>query len=266
MPAPPLLIVQPTTFNGCTPADIFFNNLSTPIDSTYKIEWNFGDNTTAKNIISPTHIYETPGIYSVSLKVTSPIGCSNSRSFTNWIKVNEGIKADFDYSPDKFSTFDKNISLFDKSFPDPTSWQWQIDSVGFSSRKNANFVLRDTGFHSIRLVSRNKFGCADTLVKRVDVVPLSSFWMPNAFTPNGDGTNDYFKGNGYLEGSVGYNMKIWNRWSELVFESSNPLDGWNGKKFNVGEDAPQGVYLCIVTYTEPRGQQRQIKTYATIIR
>ena len=79
-PVPPVLIIQPSTFNGCQPQEVFFNNLSSPIDETYDIIWDFGDGGIGTDI-SPTYVYNDVGVYDVSVSVTSPIGCSTSAFF-----------------------------------------------------------------------------------------------------------------------------------------------------------------------------------------
>ncbi|MEO6189362.1 MAG: PKD domain-containing protein, partial [Saprospiraceae bacterium] len=72
-PVPSLLVLNPSLFAGCEPLNVFFENLSFPIDASYDILWEFGDGTTSKEI-SPTHIYKE-GSYSVKLTIKSPIGC-----------------------------------------------------------------------------------------------------------------------------------------------------------------------------------------------
>lgn len=263
-PVPPLLIIQPSTFNGCTPANIVFNNLSKPIDSTYKIRWDFGDGNSS-TAISPNHIYTNSGTYSVSVTVTSPIGCQTSRNFNNWIKVNQGAKADFDYTPQKVTSFNNIVNFSDKS-TFVTRWQWFFGTKGFSSQQNPTFTFKDTGFHNIKLVVSNQFSCSDTLVKLLDVEPKVTYWLPNAFSPNDDSVNDTYKGIGILSGIQNFSMRIWNRWGELVFETNNPLEAWNGKKNNSGEPSPQGVYLCVVTYANARGERAEVRSYATLIR
>jgi len=79
-PVPGLIVIAPSAAIACEPAEIFFDNLSFPIDTTYEILWNFGDGGTSREI-SPTYIYETRGEYTVSVDITSPIGCQVDTTF-----------------------------------------------------------------------------------------------------------------------------------------------------------------------------------------
>ena len=116
------------------------------------------------------------------------------------------------------------------------------------------------------LITANQFGCTDTISKLLDVIPQVTYFLPNAFTPNEDGTNDDYRGKGFVEGMKNFKLEIFNRWGERVFQTNDPYDSWNGQKFNKGQAAPQGVYLCLVTYTTPRGENRELRSYATLLR
>jgi gliding motility-associated-like protein len=264
MPVPPLLLVEPTSFNGCTPLKVFFNNISKPIDSTYNIKWDFGDGGKG-SAISPTYTYQTPGVFSVNLQVTSPIGCTTSRNFPNWIRVKQGTKADFTYSPEQVSTFRNTVTFKDKS-QNANFWQWYFDTKGYSIAQNPVFKFQDSGVHKVKLLVSNNAGCTDTLLKLIDVIPQVTYWLPNAFTPNEDGNNDTYRGTGITEGMRNFDLKIFNRWGEQIFHTNDPIEGWNGLKNNKGEPSPLGVYLCLVTYTSPRGQSFELRNYATLIR
>jgi gliding motility-associated-like protein len=264
LPVPPLIIIQPSTFVGCTPAKLTFKNLSTPIDSTYDIRWKFGDGGVS-NAISPTYTYANAGTYNISVEIASPIGCKTGKTFSDWIKVNPGTKADFSFLPEQVTKIQNAVSFTDKSLG-ANRWQWFFGNQGYSPRQNPVFSFKDTGIQKIKLLVNNQYGCLDSMVKSLDVIPVVSFFLPNAFTPNDDAVNEYYKGVGITDGMNNFTMKIWNRWGELIYESANPSEGWNGKKFNTGEDSPQGVYLCVVNYVSPRGQNFEIRSYANLIR
>ena len=116
------------------------------------------------------------------------------------------------------------------------------------------------------MVASNVNHCVDSMIKYIDVEPKVIYHLPNAFSANQDAKNDVFKGAGFLEGMTGFKMRIWNRWGELVFETSNPNEGWNGQKFNSGRDEPQGVYVCVVQFKGPRGESHEIEGFATLLR
>jgi gliding motility-associated-like protein len=264
-PVPSLLIVDPDTSQGCQPLTIKFNNLSTPIDETYKFEWDLGDGSKS-SALSPTHTYEDVGSYSVSLNLTSPIGCKTSASFPNLILVKGSPVANYTYSPDKLSNFESVATFTDKS-KDAVKWTWQFGKgEGTSASRNPIYTFRDTGLHEVRQIVTHPSGCTDTLTKLIDVVPLVTYFLPNAFTPNFDGINEEFKGVGNLFGMNDFHMGIWNRWGEKVFDTSDPREGWNGKVNNTGSIVPDGVYVYYVTFIGPRNKLFSYKGFATLLR
>lgn len=265
-PVPPLIIIQPSRYIGCSPAEIFFNNLSSPIDSTYTIVWNFGDGGTSTGVISPTHVYSKPGVYDVQVAITSPIGCYTADTFLNLIRVEPSPIADFTFSPDSLlSRFNNTITFTDQSI-DANRWHWEFDQYGTSTKQNPTFSFPDTGLMKVTLIATHPEGCKDSISKYLDFIPEIHWYMPNAFTPNGDGNNDGFLGKGYLDGARDFKMTIWNRWGELVFETTNPDEEWNGRQKNIGGMSPDGVYVYLVTFTGPRGQKLEFKGYATLLR
>ena len=108
-------------------------------------------------------------------------------------------------------------------------------------------------------------GCKDTAIARLDIIPRITFFMPNAFTPNLDNKNDIFIGQGYFEWAKQFEMTIWNRWGEQIFQTTDPRVGWNGRKNNTGAYSPQGVYLYLVRFRGPRGKSYEYRGYATLI-
>ena len=263
-PVPQLLVIAPSEFIGCQPANIFFDNLSTPVDENYDVLWEFGDGGTSTEI-DPNHIYNDLGTFTVSLSITSPLGCHIDTVWNDLITVLPSPIADFTYSPDQPSNLLPTVSFFDESFQ-PVAWKWLFGDVGASIQQNPVFTFPDTGMQRVQLVVFHESGCTDTLIQFLDVIPEVRYYLPNAFTPDGDGNNDGFRGNGLMEGASDFNLSIWNRYGEKLFETGDPFEPWNGRKDNNGKLAPQGVYIVVVKYIEPRGETKELRGFATLVK
>ncbi|MFN4235488.1 MAG: gliding motility-associated C-terminal domain-containing protein, partial [Bacteroidia bacterium] len=99
-------------------------------------------------------------------------------------------------------------------------------------------------------VITNALGCRDTIIKDIEV--KERFLVPNVFTPNNDGINDVF--NVIASGYTNFNMKILNRWGDVLFETNNINNGWNGRTLS-GTLVSEGTYFYIIQLTSPRGEQ-----------
>jgi gliding motility-associated-like protein len=263
-PVPELLVVAPSEYIGCQPAAILFNNLSTPVNESYTLIWDFGDGSTSGEI-SPTHVYEDIGTYTVSLEIISPLGCQIDTTWNNLITVLASPIADFTYSPSQLSNLVPTAQFTDQS-TDAVKWRWTFGTSGISIEPNPSHTFPDTGVQVVQLVVFHESGCTDTIQKLLDVIPEVRYFLPNAFTPNGDGSNDGFRGNGMMEGATNFKLRIWNRYGELLFETDDPYESWNGRKHNSGDLASQGVYVVVVTYVGPRGEKKELRGYATLIK
>ena len=263
-PVPALIVISPSAADGCQPLEVFFDNLSFPIDTTFDITWDFGDGGTS-NEISPTYIYEDIGTYTVTVDITSPIGCQTDTTFVDLIQVEGSPTAGFDFGPRPVSTFNREIDFVNQS-RDEVSVIWDFNGTFRTIEENPTFTFRDTGLQVVTLIAIHDSGCRDTTFIEIDVQPLVTFFLPNAFTPNNDSNNDTFRGVGFFEGIQDFQMQIWNRWGELIFETNDPLEGWNGQKNNVGQPAPNGVYVVTVQYRDPRGNPFELEGIATVVR
>lgn len=171
----------------------------------------------------------------------------------------------FRFSPDVLTNFSSELQITDESMG---SFRWFYDFNGEATSllPNPTYMFRDTGQAYITQVVTHPSGCLDSLTLFVDVKPEVTFYFPNAFTPNGDGLNDIFQPKGFTRGYKSYSMRVWNRWGEPLFTSSEPLVGWNGQKGNTGQDQPPGVYLYEAVLIGPRGEKFDYKGVITLIR
>ena len=96
-----------------------------------------------------------------------------------------------------------------------------------------------------------------------DALPIEMF-MPNAFTPNDDGVNDVYPGNKYSDPGSEYNLSIYNRWGEKIFESKSPKVTWDGRY--KGNLAPQDVYVFYVKYVACDDQLHWFRGTFTLLR
>ncbi|TXB63146.1 PKD domain-containing protein [Phaeodactylibacter luteus] len=263
-PVPEVIVIAPSEFNGCAPASIFFDNLSTPISEAYDITWEFGDGGSS-GAISPTYTYNAPGTYTVAIDIVSPLGCQTDTTFGNLITVRPSPEAGFTYMPEQPSNIVPTVTFTDAS-SGAIRWFYDFGDGRSSTMPSPAHTYRDTGVYEVLQIVTHPSGCLDTAVQVLDVVPEVRYFLPNAFTPNSDGLNDEYRGTGVLEGASGFQLLIFNRWGEQVFETDDPLEGWNGQKNNMGDPVPAGVYMVLVKFRGPRGEPYEYQSTATVVR
>lgn len=120
---------------------------------------------------------------------------------------------------------------------------WYLQGEPLTLDENNSFIVQEEINYTIEHQCDNSFGCSDKEIKTFNIEIPSEFYVPNAFTPNGDGDNDIFIPKGYKIENM--QMLIYNRWGELVFQSDDKDIGWDGK--TVGNIyAPDGLYTCLI--------------------
>jgi gliding motility-associated-like protein len=241
---------------------ISFSDTSFNAPTSWK--WKFGDGGVSKQI-NPTHVYNNDGLYSVSLKLVSPIGCSTDTLFKNLILVKPTPKAAFVIDPPEVSNVFPDFKLVDQS-KDAVSWLWQFGDGREYTDHNPIASAPELGTLSITQFAYNNFGCQDSVVKILKTYPEVRYFLPNAFTPNGDSVNDELRAVGVFEGMRSFNINVWNRWGEMVYQSINPEETWNGQKFNQGIPLPVGIYTVLVTYLNPKEERKEYRGFVTLIR
>ncbi|MFN5223955.1 MAG: gliding motility-associated C-terminal domain-containing protein [Bacteroidota bacterium] len=100
-----------------------------------------------------------------------------------------------------------------------------------------------------------------SLSNTVEVVPYMNIYLPNSFTPNGDGLNDTFGAIGEAIGE--YTMQVFNRWGQLVFESTSYKNQWDGRY--EGEPVPTGLYVYKMRAKGKAGNLTQKEGTVTVV-
>ena len=106
-------------------------------------------------------------------------------------------------------------------------------------------TVNDFSIYTVKITGENGCSWTDTVNLAVSEKKYSLF-MPNAFTPNGDGQDDHFKYSGIFDGIVSFELSIWNRWGEKIFETRDVSEYWDGKYQNAGKPVKDGAYVYVV--------------------
>jgi len=219
--------------SGCAGDSVHFINTTNTAKFTLltlglPYRWNFGDGSTSDST-SPYHIYTKPGNYPVTLKITDNFGCKDSVTATD----------DIIASP--LASF---VALNDSTLQatEAYSYQWFKNGQLLSGDTLSKLIITSGGNYAVEVT--NAQGCSSLSSAITLKGQPPTLFLPNAFTPNGDGIDDTFKAVG--RGITYFQMLIYNRWGELVFQTTNINKGWDG--FFQSRQSPTDFYLYLIKY------------------
>ncbi len=238
----PAITFTPDVTSGCNPLTVTYT--ATTEAGVTNCQWNFGDGQTDNACGITSHTYTNDGCMPVSLSVTSAQGCTNTLTQADLVCVLTSPVADFTFSPESPQVSSPEISFTNFS-SNSTSYVWSIEGNTFSTETNPSFLFPVAQSSQLEyrvcLTTVNDNGCLDSTCHEVKFTGEITLYVPNAFTPDGDGRNDIFYP--VISGiePYSYKLRIFNRWGELIFENADPFAGWDGT-FR-GERAPVDVYV-----------------------
>lgn len=193
----------------------------------------------------------TAGNINVNVQATNNQGCITDSSFTNRIMVNDLPVPVIDTT---LVSLRDGVEL---AFIDATnipiqSRTWQFIPSWTGSNPREVFILKDTATYQASLTLIDTNGCAGTTEESFFIVIPNNYYLPSAFTPNDDGLNDVFKIPGYIN-VQSFSMRIFNRWGEILFETTDPNQGWDGTANGIKVmDGTYGYMIEILDFNQKK--------------
>ncbi|MEN9302835.1 MAG: hypothetical protein RL264_1264 [Bacteroidota bacterium] len=252
---------------GCLPHTVVFQNLTTSSSSIQNCTWSIGNLGQFSSCDSLVYTFNTPGCFTITLNASSN-GCSSSQTLNNYICTEAVPDANFFPTPIEFTEPSQSVSFINTS-SNASQYSWEFSNGYTSSDNSPNVYFPNTmEGQTITLTATNSLGCTDAYSIFIPYKEPTIFYIPNSFTPDGDGFNQTFKPV-FTSGFDPYNfeMTIFNRWGEVVFVSFNADRGWDGSFGKTGLDAPEGTYIYKITYKIPQQDERKmVSGHITMIR
>lgn len=262
----PLVEFTPDVITGCDPLDVTFTVQS---PQGVSCVWDFGDGTSVTGCGTVSHTFLGVGCYNVGMTTTDVNGCIGTRTYNNLICLVEYPVAEFAINPAELTTILTETVMVNGS-QGASTYSWDFgDGIGGSSlfEPEHTFPFEEPGTYLVTLIVENAAGCPDTAYQTIRVIEEVIFYIPNTFTPDGDSYNQTFKPifySGY--DPYDYNLLIFNRWGEIVFESNNVDVGWNGT-YAVSNVVQDGTYTWKIEFKQSMNDKRRTEMgHVTIIR
>lgn len=232
------------TAEGCAPLQVTFTNLSSGGSNCL---WEFSDGTSASGCGSVNHLFENAGCYDVTLTTTTALGCVSDTQLMSVVCVFPNPLAQFQPNPTVMTELDPTTTMINTSVG-AVSYEWTFGDGSTSTLEEPTHDYSDAiATYTIVLTAISEHGCIDVAEATVTVEEELIYYVPNTFTPDGDGFNEEFKPqftSGFDRDT--YHLYIFNRWGQLVFESKDVDYGWNGSF--AGEIAQDGTYTWKIEF------------------
>lgn len=227
----------------CPPATFVFKNETDPSLSD-QLFWQFGNGPYYENE-SVIHMEEDrPGSYNVRLIVVSPEGCRDTLKKEKFFTVFEDPIAKFAWSPfNPKVTFPEAVFTNQSYLSNEYEWTFEEGEPAVSMEENpeVRFPEEKPGEYLVTLKITSEDGCTDSTANLIAIVPDILLYVPNTFTPDGDKFNEKWRI--HIDGidDQGFELVVFNRWGEIMWESHHPEAEWDGTYG--GKPVPEGNYI-----------------------
>lgn len=250
--------------DGCAPVEVTFADTS---GATGTFVWDFGTGDTSHAAEPDPVLYEAAGVYTVSLTVTSSAGCAGTSVLADGLEIFIRPDAGFLAGPPNLNTGAPEAYFHNQS-TGAVLYEWTFDELGSSEEVSPHFTFPSAlaGLYTVCLTAYASDNCFDTTCAELTVPAGAGLFVPNAFSPDGDGINEVFMP--FVAGmkEQGYRFIIFDRWGQEMFSTGRMGEGWAGD-FGNGDPAPIGVYVWKLMGHERYGTGRVDRTgHVTLVR
>ncbi len=267
----PVLLGSDKT-SGCAPLEVEFKILTDTSLFNHSY-WELGDGFIAADKDILTHEYPNPGSYSIDLSLTSERECVYNGEFPNYIQVHENPVANFYATPQPTKIPNTEITFHDNSIGDISSYYWVIDTenqnaITYEESPVFEFPYDIGGEYDVSLTVTNSDGCQNEYIKTIYIDEILNIYVPTAFSPNGDGINDYFYVTGTDIDPKRYHFELFNRWGAKIYETHDINDIWVGERQNGQYYYVQNeTYVWrIVAYSASTNERVELTGNLTVVR
>lgn len=226
---------------GCIPLEVNFTNTTDP-NMTKDCIWDLGDGTIINGCAPFAHTYDSVGCFNVTLTILSPNGCEQSTKVEDQVCTYPLPIALFDYNPAPGSVLQNEIQFNNLSVLGDT-YNWTFSTLGASTDVNPSYVFSNEygDIYEVCLEAITVNNCRDTLCLPIEIEEKLLLYVPNTFTPDGDGRNDIFIPSNQGADPNNYELIIFDRWGDIIFTTKEKTKGWDGN--NQGEPCKQDTYI-----------------------
>ncbi len=234
---------NPSQIWGCAPFELQFQNLSA---NALSYTWNFGDNSPISNETEPAHVFEKSGVYYLRLIATGVGECKDTFDFAEPVRMGDSLNIQAYLEPSgpvELTLPMAQVKVYATPVDESIDLLWKMGDGKSKRGIEVFYQYVDTGTYYITLEAKHNAGCSVEKQLGPIVVKAPEIFIPNVFTPNGDGNFDEFRIN--YTGDEAFYLVIYDRWGVTCFETYNKNQGWNGKDLN-GMELREGVYFYSV--------------------
>lgn len=246
---------------GCAPVGINFTSSSVGSSAFDFCSWTVDGTPISGDCSGATYTFDQGGLYDIGLTVTTINGCTNAVVYPDFIFVENVPTASFNASSTSVETINTEVSFSNNSV-NASTYSWNFGDSGTSTAENPthSFPEESSNTYTVEMFAYSPiYGCVDSAELVISVEEILLFYVPNTFTPDDDSYNQTFQPvfhSGY--DPYDFELLIFNRWGEIIFESHNADIGWDGTYGGGSEIVADGTYTWKIEFKTTANDERKV--------